>query len=309
MEVPTFNFASVWEAAARQKQAVAAAADSSAMASTAAVPCSAPGSPVDLSCMSFESLFPSVGPSKRAGSDVDVVAQLSNQLSNQAPQHSPIVPDQSALLLMSVAAGIGVVPGSGPAASPTTTTTATSTSMLAHTASYTLPHSALTPPPTPSQDDLLPEYTGPLPSSFHELTEVQIATVSFKNFTKLMAKSKLNDRQVHEAKKLRRRVKNRVSARLCSTRKRVKCTSTESSNQLLAGRLAHLSTHNENLLNQHMLLQERCIELQKNEAQLTREKLYAEAECTRLRDLLKQATDAGLLGNHGVTPGLYANAA
>jgi hypothetical protein len=279
----------VWEAGRGQKTVNS---NSSAGAGPAAITNAVPGSPVDLFNMdldgtgtpTFETLFPSAAPqTSKKGSISDVIAQLSNQ-APQHSQHSPIVPDQSALLM-------SVVPNGSPV-------------------NQNFHHSALTPPPAPSQDDLLPEYTGPLPESFHDLTEVQIATVSFKNFTKLMAKSKLNDRQVHEAKKLRRRIKNRVSARTCSTRKRVKCTTTQSSNQLLAQRVAQLSTHNENLLNQHMLLQERCIELQKNEAQLTREKLYAEAECTRMRGLLKQATDAGLsAGLTGLTAGLYANAA
>jgi len=184
----------------------------------------------------------------------------------------------------------------------------------ATTATTAAPTAAPVPTRAPRQQPhspspVLPEYTGPLPSSFHDLTEYQIATVSFKDFSKLMAKSKLNDRQVHEAKKLRRRVKNRESARLCSTRKRTNFVQTESNNQQLSYKVEELAAVNEGLLTQHMLLQERCIELQKNESQLTREKVYAESECARLRLLLQQATDAGLAPGAAPSRGLYANAA
>jgi len=244
----------------------------------------------------------------------DIISGLQHQQQHTIAQHSPVVPENTMVVPQTPPQSVSSSLASSPTTSPT---------FGAH-----IDMSTVAPMPglvdqveqaaqvkqqqqqLQEQQNLLPTYDGPLPESFHDLTEEQIATVTYRDFTKLMVKSRLTDKQISDAKKLRRRVKNRVSARLCSTRKRVKCVTTETSNQLLGQRVQALTKQNENLLNQHMLLQERCIELQKNEAQLTREKLYAEAECERLRALLKQATDAGLVGQgQSVNSGLYANAA
>lgn len=133
----------------------------------------------------------------------------------------------------------------------------------------------------------IPPYTGPLPKSYWDLTEIQIASISFKDFSKLMAKSRLTDKEIAEAKRVRRRVKNRHSARLCSSRKREKCLTTETENERLQRRVKELQADNESLLNQHMMLQERTIELQKMDADHVREKLMLQSELQKMKDLLK----------------------
>jgi hypothetical protein len=133
----------------------------------------------------------------------------------------------------------------------------------------------------------IPPYTGPLPKSYWDLTEIQIASISFKDFSKLMAKSRLTDKEISEAKRVRRRVKNRHSARLCSSRKREKCLTTEIENERLQRRVTELQADNESLLNQHMMLQERTIELQKMDADHVREKLMLQSELQKMKDLLK----------------------
>lgn len=270
--VPQFSFSQAWDDASRKivsPQFGAVPSVNDMFPSLGLLTPGTPGAGMDVASLSFDALFASSAVVGKPHRASDV--DVISELGNL--DESPVVPGSPH--------GFGAFD------------------------TATVPHGML----SGVQPQSLPEYTGPLPSSFHDLTEVQIATISFKNFTKLMAKAKLTDRQVNEAKKLRRRVKNRVSARLCSTRKRVKCVTTETSNYSLNHKVSQLTAHNENLLNQHMLLQERCIELQKSDAQHTREKLFMEAENQRLRALLEQATAAGLTSQPGVTSGLYAHAA
>lgn len=135
----------------------------------------------------------------------------------------------------------------------------------------------------------LPEYTGPLPDSYWRLKEWQIAAIAFKDFIKLMNKTKLSDKQVKEEKRRRRRIKNRYSARQCSERKKTKVLTTEDCNAELRSHVAEVSLVNESLRSQHMLLQERFIELQKSEAEVMREKIFLTAEVERLHKLLNLA--------------------
>ena len=95
-----------------------------------------------------------------------------------------------------------------------------------------------------------------------------------------------------------------------------RCVTTEADNQRLADKVDALTEHNEKLLNQHMLLQEHCIEIDKSKSQVVRERCFFEAEYTRLRALLVQATAAGFAakgssgsGQQAPADGLYANAA
>lgn len=148
----------------------------------------------------------------------------------------------------------------------------------------------------------LPSWVGPLPDSYWDLNELQVASLSFKDFSKLCDRSKLTQRQVAEAKKLRRRVKNRFSAQLCSRRKRVKADSTETENARLRQKVLDLTVANDNLLNQHMMLQERMIETQKAKEELQREKLFLRAEVDRVNKLLAMVNAAAGTGQpaHGL---------
>jgi len=140
-----------------------------------------------------------------------------------------------------------------------------------------------------SENSAMPTFSGPLPTKFSELCEEQIAIISFKDLTKIMAKSKMSEKQIHAAKKLRRRVKNRLSARVCINRNRSKVSTTTSINGVLSNRIGHLQRQNDTLLAQHIQLQERVIGLQKSEAQAIQEKVYHESEVERLQKLLELA--------------------
>lgn len=149
----------------------------------------------------------------------------------------------------------------------------------------------------------LPEFTGPLPDSYWSLNECQIASISYKDFYKLMAKSKLTQKQIEEQKKLRRRVKNRYSARSCSSRKKGKMTSTEDENAELRARVSELDTLNASLQSQHMLLQERFIELQKSAAEAQRERIFLRVEIDRVRELAMLANVSDCMSaDNGRTP-------
>lgn len=143
----------------------------------------------------------------------------------------------------------------------------------------------------------LPPWLGPLPDSFWDLNELQVASLSFKDFSKLCDRSKLTQRQVTEAKKLRRRVKNRFSAQKCVTVKRAKADRTEIENTRLRRQVLDLTAANDNLLNQHMMLQEQMIETQKAKEELQREKLFLRAEVDRVNKLLAMVT-AGAGAGH-----------
>lgn len=143
----------------------------------------------------------------------------------------------------------------------------------------------------------LPVFNGPLPESYWQLEEWQIASISFKDFYKLMAKSRLSSKEVDQQKKLRRRVKNRYSARSCSSRKKGKMSSTEGENQALKDQVSELDRLNSVLSSQHMLLQERFIELQKAAAESQREKIFLRAEIDRVRELARLANVSDSMGS------------
>jgi len=155
----------------------------------------------------------------------------------------------------------------------------------------------------PGPDQLTPHWDGNIPNDFWSLPEEHIALISYKDLAKLMAKSKLTAKQVGDAKKLRRRVKNRQSARVCSTRKRVKCHSTASTNAELHAQLTLLHQQNQVILTQHTLLQDQLVALQKSEQSAVTEKLAMEADVARMQKLLEDTIagsggggDALLLG-------------
>jgi len=134
----------------------------------------------------------------------------------------------------------------------------------------------------------LPEYTGPLPNSYWELNEAMIASISYKDFTTIVLKSKLTAKQVADAKKVRRRVKNRHSARLCSTRRRDKCQSTEDINQALVDRLTKSQSDNALLIDQIAALKEVVQDMEKGKAEAIREKVAVQAELNRIKRELEK---------------------
>jgi hypothetical protein len=136
---------------------------------------------------------------------------------------------------------------------------------------------------------LVPEYEGPLPDSFWDLAEDQLAALSFRDFTKMCNKSKLSKAQVADAKRTRRRIKNRHSARECSTRRRERCQNTNENNQTLQQQVTQLMAEKEAISTQHVLLQERAIELEKSRASAVQSNLYLEAEVDRLTAVLALA--------------------
>jgi hypothetical protein len=83
-----------------------------------------------------------------------------------------------------------------------------------------------------------------MPASYWDLDEDMLGALSFTNFTQLMTKSKLTKAQVVEAKKTRRRVKNRYSARVCSKLRRDRCNTTEGANADLIDQVEALLSEN-----------------------------------------------------------------
>lgn len=150
-----------------------------------------------------------------------------------------------------------------------------------------------------------PEWDGVIPATFGELEEEMISLIPYRELAKLMARSKLTDRQITEAKKLRRRVKNRQSARVCSTRKRVTTKATEFTNAELHESIAALTSQNQTLMGQHVQLQQQVIAFQKAQQDSVRQKLIMEAELKRMEKMLQDATKGNIVAgvNESANPG------
>jgi superfamily II RNA helicase len=84
-----------------------------------------------------------------------------------------------------------------------------------------------------------------------DLNDHQLATIEFKSLLALMAKANLSDAEVAEVKARRRRLKNRLSARVCSNKKREKCTELEYTNVQLERDLSDLQKANHELKQQN----------------------------------------------------------
>lgn len=138
-------------------------------------------------------------------------------------------------------------------------------------------------------DVLTPVWNGIIPDSFWDLEEEMMALISYKDLAKLMAKSKLTEKQISDAKKLRRRVKNRQSARVCTTRKRVQVHKTENTNDQLHEQIQMLTVQNQALTTQNTTIDQQVTALRKSEAEAVREKLAMQAEVQRMQVLLEQA--------------------
>lgn len=131
-----------------------------------------------------------------------------------------------------------------------------------------------------------------------------ISLIPYRELAKLMARSKMTDRQIAEAKKLRRRVKNRQSARVCSTRKKVTTKATEFTNAELHSSITELTAQNQGLLQQHLQLQQQVIAMQKAQQDAVREKLAMELELQSMQKRLQEATRGAVIAgvNAATTP-------
>lgn len=150
----------------------------------------------------------------------------------------------------------------------------------------------------PGQGELeTPEWDGIIPDKFENLKEEMISLIPHREFAKLMARSQMTEKQIVEAKKLRRRVKNRQSARVCSTRKRLSTKATEFTNAELHSSIADLTRQNQTLLKQHLQLQQEVVTMQKAQQEAIREKLSMEAELHRMEKLLQDAMKSKITEN------------
>lgn len=160
-------------------------------------------------------------------------------------------------------------------------------------------------PKLPGQGELeTPEWNGIVPDRFEDLEEEMISLIPYRELAKLMARSKMTDRQIAEAKKLRRRVKNRQSARVCSTRKKVTTKATEFTNAELHSSITELTAQNQGLLQQHLQLQQQVIAMQKAQQDAVREKLAMELELQSMQKRLQEATRGAVIAgvNAATTP-------
>jgi len=122
-----------------------------------------------------------------------------------------------------------------------------------------------------------------------------ISLIPYRELAKLMARSKMTEKQIGEAKKLRRRVKNRQSARVCSTRKRVTTKATEFTNAELHDSISQLTAQNQGLLQQHLQLQQQVVAMQKSQQDAIREKLAMEAQIQQMQKRLQDAQKAAAI--------------
>eukprot|EP01147_Barroeca_monosierra_P006470 gene6470-9346_t len=89
--------------------------------------------------------------------------------------------------------------------------------------------------------------------SLDELTDHQLATIDFKILMDLAARAGLNNEELSEVKSRRRRLKNRLSARICSNKKREKCSELEETNKKLMDRVKSLASENSRLQNMNAI--------------------------------------------------------
>ncbi len=82
---------------------------------------------------------------------------------------------------------------------------------------------------------------------FRDLTDAQLAHIDFKDLMKLMKDAKMSSKEIEATKQHRRRLKNRLSARICSNKKREKCSELAVSNRKLHDRIAQLERENRQL--------------------------------------------------------------
>jgi len=140
--------------------------------------------------------------------------------------------------------------------------------------------------------------SGPAPficvASFWDLTDEQLATIDFKELTRLMKDAGLSEAQIGESKAKRRRLKNRLSARVCSNKKREKCTELTGTNRQLLQRIKELERDNKKLRKETDSLTGLNHQLSKAASDASQETLQLRTHVQHLSQLLAQA---GLLSS------------
>ncbi len=156
-------------------------------------------------------------------------------------------------------------------------------------------------PPNPTSNNRwrhhqhVPKDEGSVPGSFQLLTDEQIRSIDFDELLRLMDEAQLTAAQQHEVKLLRRRLKNRKSAHVSSTRRRTRFGDVESQNELLVQRARLLEQQNAALQLANSQLQARCAELSKTAIRTAQEKLFMQHEIQRLNQLASQLARAANL--------------
>jgi len=133
----------------------------------------------------------------------------------------------------------------------------------------------------------------PVPDSLEKLSDNQLAMIDFKILMQLMEKAGLSPQQIAEVKSRRRRLKNRLSARVCSNKKREKCSELEDTNRGLMSTLRKLTVENQRLKEEQLKLQEANTSLTKSSFDAARENAMLRAQIEHLTQML---SDAGLMG-------------
>eukprot|EP00045_Choanoeca_perplexa_P002919 m.27653 g.27653 ORF g.27653 m.27653 type:complete len:290 (+) comp11769_c0_seq1:736-1605(+) len=128
-----------------------------------------------------------------------------------------------------------------------------------------------------------------IPDSLDALSDRQLAMVDFKILMHLMTKAGLSKDQIAEVKARRRRLKNRLSARLCSNKKREKCSELEDTNRDLLSTLRDLSAENQTLRSDAHKLQEANSTLTKSSFDAARENAMLRAQVAHLTQMLATA--------------------
>ncbi len=144
------------------------------------------------------------------------------------------------------------------------------------------------------EDGYLPSVPIPHNVTFWQLTDDQLATIDFKELMRLMRDAGMSEKQITEAKARRRRLKNRLSARVCSNKKREKCTELSEANSTLKSRITSLDTENRNLRSENQRLLEINAAMSKLNTEQGREIQSLKTQVQQLSMLLMQA---GLLPN------------
>jgi hypothetical protein len=129
-----------------------------------------------------------------------------------------------------------------------------------------------------------------LPDSLDKLSDQQLAMIDFKILLQLMSKAGLSSEQIAEVKSRRRRLKNRLSARLCSNKKREKCHDLEETNRDLLVTLQEVTEENEVLREENMQLKDTNASLSKASVDTAQENSMLRAQLAHLTQLLARTS-------------------
>jgi hypothetical protein len=128
-----------------------------------------------------------------------------------------------------------------------------------------------------------------VPERLEDLSDNQLATIDFKILMRLMERAGLTEDDISEVKAKRRRLKNRLSARVCSNKKREKCSELEETNMVLVSELSQLKLENARLRQETASLQEANAGMQKDAYDASSENAQLRAQVSRLTQMLVSA--------------------